>query len=85
MHGIKLVTMAPHKKVGKHQMNQKEKEMKQVTKCVRQRLAWCNRTKQTYDPNQEQYSLLPRAICDENGNPHKGSKAIWKEILKQRY
>ena len=85
MHGNKLVTMAPRKKVGKRQMNQKEKEMKQVTKCLRQRLAWCNRTKQTYDPNQEQYSLLPRAICDENGNPHKGSKAIWKEKLKQRY
>ncbi len=59
MHSNKLTTMAPRKTAGKRQMNQKEKEMKQVTKCLRQRLAWCNRTKQSYDPNQEQYSLLP--------------------------
>lgn len=36
---------------------QKLKEMNQVTKCLRQRLTWCNRTGQSYDPNKEQYSL----------------------------
>ena len=33
----------------------------------------------------EQYSPLPRAIADENGYPHKGSKATWKDKLKKRY
>ena len=80
MHGNKLVTMAPRKKVGKRQMNQKEKEMKQVTKCLCQLLAWCNRTKQTYDPNQEQYSLLPLAIYDENGIPTKALSHLEGEV-----
>ena len=35
-------------KVSKWFINQKEKEMKQVTKCLRQRLAWCNRTGQPW-------------------------------------
>lgn len=66
-------------------MNQKQKEMKQVTTCLRQRLAWCNRTGQTYDPTKEQYSMYPRAIADEMGYPVKGSKSIWKDKLKKRY
>ena len=66
-------------------MNQKEKEAKQVNKCLRLRLAWCNRTGHTYDPTTEQYSLYPRAIADEDGCPLKGSKSIWKDKLKKRY
>ena len=81
----KLLTMAAPKKVSKRLMNQKEKEMKQVNKCLRQRLAWCNRTGQTYDPVKEQYSLYPRAIADENGRPVKGLKSVWKDKLKKRY
>lgn len=38
----KLLTMAAPKAVSKRLMNQKEREMKQVNKCLRQRLAWCN-------------------------------------------
>ena len=62
----RLLTMAP-KKQGKAHVNRKLSEIKQVTKCLRQRLSWCNRTGQTYDPNLEQYSIFPRAIADENG------------------
>ncbi len=59
--------------------------MKQVTKCLRQRLSWCNRTGQTYDPNQEQYSVLPRAIANEKGCPRKGVKSIWKDKIEKKY
>jgi len=52
----KLLTMAP-KKQGEWFVNQKLTEMKQVTKCLRQRFSWCNRTGQTYDTTQ-------RAVLD---------------------
>ena len=81
----KLLTMAPTKVVSRRLMNQREREMKQVNKCLRQRLAWCNRTGQTYDVNKEQYSMYPRAIADENGHPVKGVKSVWKDKLKKRY
>ena len=81
----KLLTMAAPKKVSKRLMSQKQKEMKQVNKCLRQRLAWCNRTGATYDPTKEQYSMYPRAIATEMGYPVKGSKSVWKDKLKKRY
>ena len=59
--------------------------MKQVTKCLRQRLAWCNRTGQTYNPSSQQYSAFPRAICNEKGAPQKGSKAVWTDKIEKRY
>ena len=62
----------------------KERECKQAIKCPRQRLAWCNRTQQRYDPNKEQYSLYPRALCDESGIQHKGVK-IWTDKIRKRY
>ena len=50
----KLLTMVPVKKINKRAMNQKEKELKQITKCLRQRLTWCNRTGQSYNSTIEQ-------------------------------
>ena len=70
---------------GKRLVNQRERELKQVAKCLRLRLTWCNRNGQTYDPSYKQYSLYPRAICDEAGNPHRGSKALWTDKLEKRY
>ena len=56
-----------------------------LQKCLRQRLAWSNRTSQRYDPVKEQYLVYPRAICDEEGNPQKGAKSNWTEKLRKRY
>ena len=80
----RLLTMAATK-TGKRKLSHKEREHKQVTKCLRQRLAWCNRTGQTYNPAYEQYSVHPRAIADTNGLPNKGVKATWTDKLKKRY
>ena len=80
----KLLTMAEIKQT-KRKSKQKEKEAKQVIKCLRKRLTWYNQTKLPYDPSNEQYSVLPRALADEDGNPHKGSKRIWSEKLESRY
>ena len=66
-------------------MNLQKKEHDQITKCLRQRLPWCNRTGQTYDPSVEQYSTYPRAIASVNGLPHKGSKATWTDKISKRY
>ena len=81
----KLLTMAPIKTVGKRNVNLQKKENAQIMKCLRQRLAWCNRTGQTYDPTTEQYSKYPRAIADVNGLPHKGSKSTLTEKISKRY
>ena len=80
----KLLTMAPAR-IGKRRISQKEKEQKRITKCLRRRLAWCNSTGRSYDLSQEQYSLLPRALADCDGNPNKGSKAAWTKKLSDRY
>ncbi len=81
----KLLTMVPVKKINKRAMNQKDKELTQITKCLRQRLTWCNRTGQSYNSTIEQYSLYPRAITDEEGCPLKGAKSVWKDKLGRRY
>ncbi len=81
----KLLTMVPVKTINKRAMNQKDKELRQITKCLRQRLTWCNRTGQSYNSTIEQYSLYPRAITDEEGCPLKGAKSVWKDKLGRRY
>ena len=81
----KLLTMAPQTKVSKRNINLQKKEHDQITKCLRQRLAWCNRTGQTYDPSVEWYSTYLRAISDVNGKPHKGSKSTWTDKIGKRY
>ena len=80
----RLLTMAP-RKMGKKRLSQKELEHKQVTKCLRCRLAWCNETGQSYNPAQEQYSVYPRALADCNGNLHGGVKSTWTDKLRGRY
>ena len=80
----KLLTMNKPK-VTKHRISQKEKESKLVTKCLRRRLAWCNKTKTPYDLSTEQYSVFPRALADENGNPHKAAKNQWTNKIHSRY
>lgn len=62
-------------KTGKHKLSHKEREHKQVTKCLRQRLAWCNRTGQAYYPAYEQYQyileqLLMQMDCQTKGESY---------------
>ena len=80
----RLLTMAPPKNT-KTKISQKEKEERDTNKYLRRRLAWCNRTGQQFDEGEEQYSLLPRALADPDGNPHKGTKSNWTDKLKARY
>ena len=60
-----LPCLAPTNLVSKRKINEKKKELKHVTKYLR-RLDWCRVTGEPYDPN-EQYSIHPRALCDNNG------------------
>ena len=39
-------------------INQKEKNFRQVTKCLHQRLTWCNRTGQVYDTAYYQFLYI---------------------------
>ena len=63
----------------------KERELMNVQKCLRQRLAWCNKEGHSYDSGMEQYSIFPRALAKFDGLPHTGTKAHWTEKLRQRY
>ena len=80
----KLITMATSKP-NSTRSTTKERETKQVITCLRQRLAWVSQKNQPYTKSQEQYSELPRALCDEDGNPHKGNKSTWTQKLSIRY
>ena len=80
----KLLTMKPVKSHTKRR-NPKEQEARQVIKCLRHKLAWCNHGNLQRDVSDEQYSVLPRAIADEDGNPHKSSKSNWSDKLTSRY
>ena len=44
-----------------------------------------NETGERFEPADEQYSVYPRAICDVDGNPHKGSKSTWTTRIESRY
>ena len=80
----KLLTMATTRNSRKR-MTPKEQESKQVIKCLRWRLHWCNKNQISFDSSEEQYSVLPRALADEDGYPHKASKSHWTDKLQQCY
>lgn len=73
-----------HRKRKKKKLNQRQKEERE-TKYLRRRLAWCNQTGEKFDESLEQYTLLPRAIADIDGNPNKGQKSKWMDKLHSRY
>ena len=80
----RLLSMAPIKAT-KRRTSHKEKEERDTIKYLRRRLAWCNQTGQKYDEGNEQYSLLPRALAEIDGSPHKGNKSKWTDKLQSRY
>ncbi len=76
--------MAPPKFVNKRKMNEKERELKDVTRYLRCRLEWCRQTGHVYDPN-EQYSVFHRALCDNQGTPYSSPKSTWIKKISSRY
>lgn len=78
----RLLTMSEPTKRNTKRVTAKEKEMKNVARCLRQRLAWCNKEGHSYDSGLEQYSIYPRALAKFDGLPHSGSKANWTEKLR---
>ena len=66
-------------------MTSKEQADKLTIKCLRHQLQWCYENGMAFDSGQEQYCVLPRALADENGHPHKSNKSHWTEKLHQHY
>ena len=52
---------------------------------MRRQLAWCKHTNIQSDVFDNQFSVLPRAIADEDGYPHKASKSTRTDKLTSRY
>ena len=59
----------------KLRMTPKEQEAKQVIKCLRCCLQWCNENRVSFNSGEEQYSILPREIEDDDGHPNKSNKS----------
>ena len=73
----KLLTMASLKPK-RQRATPQQKEAKQVIQCQWRRLAWSKHNEQQPDAlNNDHYSILPRAIVDEEGYPHKCNKSRW--------
>ena len=66
-------------------MTPKEQEAKQVIKHLQRRLQWCYKHQLSFDSSEEQYYVLPRALADENGYPHKANTSHWTDKLQQHY
>ena len=62
-----------------------EKEQKLVATCLRRTLAWNSSEDRQQLPVGEQYLVLPRAISDPNGIPHKGVNSNSTKWLERRY
>jgi len=81
-----LLTLKPTESKCKKKINQKEKETKKVIQCLHRKLAWCKHNSQAnYLNSDQQYSLYPGALADEQGRPRKGSKSNWTDKLINRY
>ena len=48
-------------------------------------MAWYNHSNAQCNLANEQYSIIPRALCDEDGNPYKSNKSNWSDKLANRY
>jgi len=79
----KLLTMASKNTV-KRKGTAKERDDKHLIMCLRRHLVWSNFHK-LGSPSEVQYSEWPRALADEEGNPHKGNKSAWTTKLVSRY
>ncbi len=80
----RLLTFCARKR-SQRKINQKEREQKLVSRCIRQQLAWSAQTQCVEQHRGEQYLELPRAICTPSGVPHKGQKSYATKFLEKRY
>ena len=76
-------------KTGKHKLSHKEREHKQVTKCLHQRLACCNHTGQAYYPAYEQYQYILEQLLMQIDCQTKGWKLLgqtsWKGVTLVKF
>jgi hypothetical protein len=79
----KLLTMSIPLKTSRK--STKEKESEKVIKCLQRKLAWSRHYGHGLNNDLQQYSIYPRALCDENGLPHKAPKKHWTDKLMSRY
>ncbi|XP_065198289.1 uncharacterized protein LOC135829829 [Sycon ciliatum] len=78
-----LKTFAPATK-RKKTVNQKEKDHKLVTTCLKRRLMW-NQTNQTTESLAQQLITMPRALTSDGLKPRTGMKSTASKQLEDRY
>ena len=71
-------------KLRKKKVTDLEKENKLITQCYKRALAFSKETK-TPVSDLCQYVEYPRAICTQDGLPHKGAKSVVYDFFQKRY
>ncbi|KAJ8047412.1 hypothetical protein HOLleu_06401 [Holothuria leucospilota] len=72
------------KKATKQKKQQELKDHKLQIACLRKQIAW-SQSNSVPVPGFAQFMPLPRAICDCNGIPYKGNKAVSSSFFQARY
>ena len=73
------------KKPTKRRITQLQKDRQLILSCMRKKIIWSHRTGIPINQAGEQFIALPLALCDHNGNPHKGQKSYMTKALVKRY
>ena len=81
----RLQTFLTRKRTNKRRVASLEREMKQVQKCMRRKIAYAKKTGASLDVIGEQYIELPRALCDMDEMPRKGQKSLVTGFYRGRY
>ena len=69
----------------KQKAKQIDKERKIIENCTKKQLAMYRSGKPSDSKFNPPYIVLPRALADENGNPHKANKSTPTSFFKNRY
>jgi len=56
-----------------------------MIKCLRRKVVWYSHGNVQCNESDERYSVLPRALSDEDRNLHKSNKSKWSDRLANRY
>ena len=73
------------KKITKSRVTQLEKDKKLIITAMKKKMQFSRKTGRPVEHPGEQLVELPLAICDSEGNPHKGQKSYTTHFYESKY